>query len=148
MTNTKRLHRVLLVVRICAAMVAGVLLPQEAGASNRDADMDRCIHNFDQVARQTNKPVFQVPTIANDVSRSQDVPSPSTEAPIASEEEVRANELSKDVIPTQKVWNRIKAYAYARLPGHHDDEFQMVWAPVIVKGKGDSVPGLGLVGRF
>jgi hypothetical protein len=68
--------------------------------------------------------------------------------PVASEEEVRADEEQSRRPPIPPIWGVLKSYAYSQLPTHRRDGFKATWAPVIVRSQKDTVPGVGLVGRF
>lgn len=70
------------------------------------------------------------------------------DVPVACEDEVRARDLANSKVAMPPIWGILKSYAYAQLPRHKKDEFEAVWAPIVVTGTSETVPGLGLAGRF
>ena len=144
MTGTTRIHR----LQIVGSIVATVALLQGAEASSNKSTADRGTLDA-QAVRQTETQATTplVPSLSSDSSLSvQDSAQPKV--PIASADEVRANAVSDDAPAIPPEWKLLKTYAHSRLPRHRTQQFQAVWAPVIVSGTDDTVPGVGIAGRF
>jgi hypothetical protein len=68
--------------------------------------------------------------------------------PVASEREIRDADARRNKVETPWIWRQLKTYAYSQFPRHRTRRFEAVWAPVIVRGPSDTIPGVGLKGLF
>jgi hypothetical protein len=49
---------------------------------------------------------------------------------------------------TPSVWSRLERDVYDQMPQYRSDDVVVMLAPVVVRGTDDTVPGLGISGRF